>query len=94
MENYANGVPVGAVLSLGIFGPSGYTLDPKSVKWTGGTYKAYFSDPSSNSVNNDPGLAAVQVQKITAADQAATSYVVIADPGMSNLNTRAFLTAV
>lgn len=85
-EFYPKGVPVGAVLNVGAYqGDSRWVIDPASIRWDGGTYKSYFSNPATDTVDDDPGLKSVQVGKINALDKMAGSYTVIADPDTQNL---------
>ncbi len=86
-EIYPNGIPVGAVEVDSAISPNPirWQIDPASIQWSGGTYKSYFSDPASTTVNQNPGLKSVQVGEITAADQTKGTYTVIADPDTQNL---------
>ena len=84
-EVIADGVPVGAVFNCSVLAPGGYSIDPSTISWGGGTYKSYFSNPPTDNVVSDPSLTSMSVTPIYATDRIRQSFQAIADPDTSTM---------
>jgi hypothetical protein len=66
-------LPVGADATFDVLSPPGWTIDPSSINWSGGTdYKSYFTDAASTTVKQDSSL--VQQQVTTGVDTRSSVY--------------------
>jgi len=74
-------VPIGWFPTFTLQGASGWTIDPATIQWTGGTtYSRYFDDPATQTVGGNPGLQAVSLGGPAATNQTTYHFIVDANP--------------
>jgi hypothetical protein len=70
-------LPVGAYASFTVMAPGGWTIDPATIQWSGGTnYKSYFTDAATTTVKQDPSLQAVSLVQGVTTNNGVYSFIV------------------